>query len=423
MTVFCWQGEAPGRLDVLGGVADYSGALVLQTPIRATTRVTITPRAASGLELHSASEGRVTVPMPEVSLWQGHDTGPQRGADKGSVLFRTWLDGHRVQRWARYPLGCFLLFCGAMEWQPADGLHFQIASDVPVSMGVSSSAALEVATLRALEAASGRRFQGTAEARLAQRAENEIVDAPCGLMDQLAATHGKHGALLPILCRPDVLAEPVPLPDGVLVVGWPSGVKHAVSASPYATARAAAFMGKKILEVHLDRPLGYLTEFSPSQVREVSEKVLPPTLSGAEFVALHGGVEDALSVIDPGRLYPIRAAVLFAVEENFRATQAVHLLRSFPDGERRPILQVIGELIYQSHTGYSAIGLGCAKTDAMVEAVRERGAGSGLYGARVSGGGSGGTVVVLLEKDALPELERLARTVVFGMNGPAPLIA
>ena len=289
-------------------------------------------------------------------------------------------------------------------------------------MGVSSSAALEVAALRALEEMSGRRFQGTALARLAQRAENDLVGAPCGLMDQLAAAHGVRGALLPILCRPDVLDEPAPLPAGAAAVGWPSGVRHAVSASPYAAARAAAFMGKKILEAALTRPLAHVTELTPSEVAEVDEAVLPPTLLGRDFLARHGGVDDPLSRIDPARLYPVRAAVLFPIEENHRCAQAIGLLRGVRPDDRRQTLQAVGELMYHSHAGYSAMGLGCPETDAMVRAVRERGPDHGFYGARVSGGGSGGTVVVLLEAAALPELERLAADPSLDGVRPASLI-
>src|SRR6516164_6656470 len=63
-----WQGEAPGRLDVLGGVADYSGALVLQMPIRATTRVTVTPLATPRLELASEQAGAFTLPLPPLTI-------------------------------------------------------------------------------------------------------------------------------------------------------------------------------------------------------------------------------------------------------------------------------------------------------------------------------------------------------------------
>jgi L-arabinokinase len=409
-----WQGEAPGRLDVLGGVADYSGALVLQMPIRATTRVAMSPCTAPGLTFASDQEGTVALPWPEP---------PNLVSPTGDVAaLRAWLGEHRVPHWVRYPLGCLLLFGHAQDWRPEGGLSFKITSEVPTSMGVSSSAALEVATLRALEVASGRRFTGTALARLAQRAENEVVGAPCGLMDQLAAAHGLSGALLPILCRPDILDEPVPLPPGAIAIGWPSGVKHAVTGSPYGTARAASFMGKKILEAVLGRPLAHLAELPPSLVRGLGEDVLPTSLSGAEFLTRYGSVDDPLSCIQPERRYPVRAAVAFPVEESFRSRLAVHLLRGVHGGNPHEALEAVGELMYQSHSGYSSIGLGCPKTDAMVDAVRERGPECGFYGARVSGGGSGGTVVVLLKSAAVPELRRLAETPTFGETGPSPLI-
>jgi len=90
--------------------------------------------------------------------------------------------------------------------------------------------------------------------------------------------------------------------------------------------------------------------------------------------------------------------------------------------DRRRTLQAVGELMYHSHAGYSAMGLGCPETDAMVRAVRERGPDQGFCGARVSGGGSGGTVVVLLEAAALPELERLAADPPVKSIRPAGLI-
>ncbi len=411
------MGEAPGRLDVLGGVADYSGSLVLEMPIAATTRVTLTPEDGAGgdaaLRLVSAQEGEARLSLEELR--------PVLQILDDTAAVRAWLDARQTPHWARYSFGCFLLFCRAASWWPQGGLRFSIESGVPTSMGVSSSAALEVATLRALENAAGYRFSGTTLARLAQHVENEIVGAPCGLMDQLASAHGVGGALLPILCRPDILDEPVTLPPGAIVVGWPSGVKHAVAASPYATARAAAFMGRKILEGALGRKLEHVTELAPSVLHNVDEETLPPILRGSEFLARYGGVDDALSSIEPNTLYPVRAGVAFPVEENFRAQLAVQLLRGAMPDRRAAVLQVVGELMFQAHQGYNRIGLGTAETDAMVETVRGLGAQRGFYGARVSGGGSGGTVVVLLDSAVLPELEELAQTIFFG-SGPLPLI-
>lgn len=376
-------GEAPGRLDFLGGVADYSGSLVLEMPLALTTRVTITETKTSELVFASVDEGYCSLPAGAAA------------AD--------------APKWVRYPYGCLLLFCAAQNWRPKTGLVFKIESRVPTSMGVSSSAALEVATLRALEKLSGKKFKGTALARLAQRAENEIVGAPCGLMDQLASSNGVRGALLPILCRPDVLSAPVKLPAGVIAVGWPSGVKHAVSASPYATARAGAFMGKKLIEVGTKRKLAHATELAPSELRSLSTDVLPEKITGRAFLARCGGVDDPLSKIEPGQTYAVRAAVAFPIEENFRSAAAEALLRGINAKNREASLRALGELLFQSHAGYSSIGLGCPETDEMVEAVRAAGPARGFYGARVSGGGSGGTVVVLLKPGALPELKKIAR--------------
>ena len=229
-------------------------------------------------------------------------------------------------------------------------------------------------------------------------------------------------ALLPILCRPDVLREPVPLPPGATVVGWPSGVKHAVVGSSYGTARTASFMGKRILEESRGERLAHVAELSPSVVRGVPEDVLPDWMSGEEFLARYGSVDDPHSVVVPDRNYPVRAGVEFPAGENFRCELAEKLLRGALAGDRSGVLRAVGELMYQGHLGYSSIGLGRPETDAMVEAVRGLGPARGFYGARVSGGGCGGTVVVLLESEALPELRRLAEGLAGGGAGAPALI-
>ena len=394
------EGVAPGRLDVLGGVADYSGSLVLQMPLALVTRVVIEERGEPGLEFSSDQRRPVRLPMPPRDL--------VATVRNDATALRQWLDEHATPQWVRYPLGCLTLFAAQWNWRPAGGLAFAITSDVPASMGVSSSAALEVATLRALERLAGVSFAGTSLARLAQRAENEVVGAPCGLMDQLASAHGRAGELLPILCRPDVLMESARLPSGVVAVGWPSGVRHAVADSPYATARTAAFMGKAIVERALGRRLEHLAEASPADVSAVGRDALSDTVTGAEFLARHATVEDPQSRIDPQRTYPVRAAARFAVEENARAQSLAQVLREAPRDDRETVLSMIGEALGESHAGYSAIGLGCQETNAMVDAIAGLGPARGFYGARISGGGSGGTVVVVLEERSLAELTALA---------------
>src|SRR6478609_5161709 len=210
-------GSAPGRLDLLGGVADYSGARVLEVATHLTTRVVahdddalhVGPARLTADEVSTLA----ALPYPEV---------------RNSLA--------TFPRWTHYVLGVVLVLVrhGVIE---APRARLTITSDVPTSVGVSSSAALEVATARALGAGE---IEPLRLAALCQEAENQVVGAPCGIMDQVVVTMGRPGAVLPILCRPAAVEPVVPLPAGLEVVGWPTAAQHDVSGAPYRRARAAA---------------------------------------------------------------------------------------------------------------------------------------------------------------------------------------
>lgn len=376
---------------------------MLQTPIEGRTRVTLRTRRDDLLRFTSEAEDEV------VALRAGdvHDCLKRSAADR-----RRWLDDRQVPTFARYPLGCLLVLADERGVWPGAGLDFEITSTVPRSMGVSSSAALEVATLRALEQHFAVPLAGTELARLGQRAENEVVGAPCGLMDQLASAHGEPGALLPIVCRPDLLEPPVRLPDGIAIVGWPSGVRHDVGATPYATARAATFMGFEIFRRALRGDWKYPAEITP-ELFDQHRDVVPESMSGKEYLARFGEIQDDLSVLDLSREYRTRASLEFPVRENARARVAVSMLRAGVEDVLG--LTQLGAVMFQSHAGYTSIGLGSDETDKMValvaSLVAEPRVGAGFYGARVSGGGSGGTVVVLMRSSAIEVLDQARRTI------------
>ena len=146
-------------------------------------------------------------------------------------------------------------------------------------------------------------------------------------------------------------------------------------------------------------------------------------MQGREFVLKFGNHDDALTALPPlspdpsakealDRNYPIRSATRFPIEESHRVQLVKEILhnlerRSNSTPHRRNTLNLVGELLFQSHEGYGRMGLGSSTTDDMVSAIRELGPDHGFYGARISGGGSGGTVVVLLEKSSLPKLQKL----------------
>ena len=120
-------------------------------------------------------------------------------------------------------------------------------------------------------------------------AENHVVGAPCGIMDQIAVANGHAGKLTHILCRPGAVVGEVEIPAGTGFVGINSMVRHSVAGNAYGNVRVGAFMGKKIineLRAKTGRaPLNYLTEISSTEFQNEYEKEIPETILGSDFLA------------------------------------------------------------------------------------------------------------------------------------------
>ncbi len=128
---------------------------------------------------------------------------------------------------------------------------------------------------------------------------------------------------------------------------------------------------------------------------------------GAEFLARYGGTTDTVTKVERDRTYAIRAPTMHPIYENFRVRRFAELL------QRRGSLSqdekiTLGELMYESHASYSACGLGSQATDLLVELVRATGVDHGLFGAKITGGGSGGTVAVLGDRNAETAIRNVA---------------
>jgi L-arabinokinase len=177
-------------------------------------------------------------------------------------------------------------------------------------------------------------------------------------------------------------------------------------------------MGKRILEETVGQRWKFAAEIPPDLLRQHAAQCLPKSMRGENYRSRYGGVDDPLSSVQTNHHYPVRAALDFPVKENARCGEAARILSAGDDPQTAS--RRIGELLYASHEGYRAMGLSCPEVDAMVATVHEHGYAAGFFGARVSGGGSGGTVVVLLEEKALPRLEALAHSPVPGQ--PAPFV-
>jgi L-arabinokinase len=257
-------------------------------------------------------------------------------------------------------------------------------------------------------------------ALLCQKVENLVVGAPCGVMDQMTSVCGQEQQLLALLCQPAELQGTVAPPEELAIWGLDSGVRHSVGGGDYGSVRVGAFMGYRIIAelaglkslhqadgepVHVDDPVwhGFLANVTPAEFEQTFAARLPERMLGGEFLSRYAGTTDAVTRVDPARDYAVRVPAAHPVYEHFRVRAFAELLGA-PPSERRN--QLLGELMYQSHASYSACGLGSEGTDLLVQLVKAEG--SGLYGAKITGGGSGGTVAVLGHCEAAAAVQRVA---------------
>ncbi|MCM3872467.1 MAG: hypothetical protein ND895_17420 [Pyrinomonadaceae bacterium] len=410
--------RAPGRLDVMGGIADYSGSLVLELPIAEATFVALQRDDTRRLRVVSLTEGETADLSFEMPLADLERDGEPIEYDEARKYFKRGS----TPQWAAYVAGVFLVLTRELGARFNDGVRLLIWSRVPEGKGVSSSAALEVGTMSAATAAFNLEIAPRELALLCQRAENLVVGAPCGVMDQMTSACGEENQLLALLCQPAELLGTILLPADLAVWGLDSGVRHSVGGGDYGSVRVGAFMGYRIIAelsglraeqsgdsvlINDQRWGGYLANLAPAEFEQRFANSLPESVLGEEFISHYGGTTDTVTSIEPGRNYAVRAPTAHAVNESARVQKFAELLRSHSERSDKP--EALGELMYQSHASYSACGLGSPGTDMLVELVRAAGVGRGLYGAKITGGGSGGTVAVLGRRDAAAAVAEVAR--------------
>ena len=410
--------RSPGRLDLMGGNDDYTGGLVFESTIREATFAAAQLRSDQIVELNNKTVTDAGWQGVLKLNWAEMET---------EAMVKELVNSSASVRWTAYVVGNLYYLKKKFPEKVNCGLRIYMESTVPLNRGVSSSAAIEVSVMKASAAAYGIDLQGTELALACQWVENVIADSGCGIMDQIAVVAGKEGYILPLICQP-CLPEPlIQLPDELQIWGIDSGVSHQVSGIEYEAARAAAFMGYKMIcdwenipvtrdtEGEIDRftdPIwgGYLANLSRSLFHEKYEERLPEKTDKADFLRLHEVHPDPYSPLKENVTYHVRANTKYAVEENYRVQLFSELSRGASLSRSRRSYILMGEQMYQSHFAYTECGLGSKATDLLVNLCKAEGAEKGIYGAKITGGGAGGTVAILAEKSAKPIVEKIFET-------------
>ncbi|WP_424445972.1 galactokinase [Microbacterium sp. CH-015] len=334
--------SAPGRVNLIGEHTDYNDGFVFPFAIGGRTVVALGTRDDRRIRVVSTFD---EVPV-EVAL------------DDLDALFPDRRD--EIVEWARYPLGVAWALLSGRDAADAVGVDLAIASDVPVGAGLSSSAAIEGATASALNDVWGLGLDRVALAQAGRRAENEAVGAPTGIMDQMASMLGRADAGIFLDCR-SLDAEIVELgfdTAGLDVLVVDTRVSHAHATGGYGERRAACERGAAIMGV------GALRDIAVGDLPRAQELMDDVTFRRVRHV----------------------------VTENQRVRDAVRTLRE--DGPR-----AIGGLLDASHASMrDDFEISTPELDLAVAVARDAGA----IGARMTGGGFGGSAIALIDRALVP---------------------
>ena len=399
-----WVARVPARLDVMGGIADYSGANVCEAVLGGGMLMALQARNDRTLRIRTMQAGRRTLPV-ETRIPLDYLTSGGAVADYTQV--RELCHANPLVSWAAYIGGSIFTLLKEESVNLPYGFSFLLLSAVPMNVGIGSSAAVEIGTLSCLNAYLGLQLDGARLARLGQMAENHIVGAPCGIMDQIAVAGGHRDRLTHILCRPGQIVGEVEIPRGTGFVGINSMVRHSVAGNAYGNVRIGAFMGKKIINELRARTgrsaLNYLTEVSSAELKAEYQNQIPDAMLGSDFLAQYKTHDDPVTTVQPDATYRVAGPTRHPIGENERVLRFIAAMQAAAKGDERACVEA-GEMMYGAHESYrDNCRLSVPEVNFLVEAVRKRGPAHGLYGAKITGGGTGGTVAVFGKIEALKE--------------------
>jgi galactokinase len=340
--------RAPGRVNLIGEHTDYNDGFALPIAIGVETRIALCQRADAKLRICALDFDGA---RDEVSL-----DAP--------------LDHAHQDAWCKYVRGVVAVLTA--RGYRLCGAEIAIAGDIPKGAGLSSSASMEIALIRALTAASGERYDVVEAALDAQRAENEFVGVRCGVMDQLASAGGVDGAALLIDCRALTLRS-APMPPDAVVMIVQSGVERGLVDGRYNRRREQCETAARAMGIEA------LRDADMSRLDDAREALDEATYRRARHV----------------------------ITENARTLAAASALE-------RNDLYAVGRLMAESHDSMrNDFAITVEPSDRLAALMHHAIRGEG--GARQTGGGFGGAVIGLMRVDAI---DRVREAVLRGYRTP-----
>ena len=367
-----WSAAAPGRVNVIGEHTDYNGGWVLPMAIDRHTVLVAAPGLVAGrLRVRSLSLG------------------------EQSAVSLSRLSDLSDDKWMRYLQGVLVEYANRQIVCPP--LDIVVASNVPVGGGLSSSAALELSMAHLIEAVTETTLSSSERIRAAVSAEREGAGVPCGVMDQTIVEQGQQGCVLLLDCAEELISSIIPCDDPQ--IAWlviHSGVSHDLADGAYAQRRAECEMICEALQV------GSLRDVTPEMITTLTPGL--PALSPAPLPAPSPAASPAAPPIQSSTPSPILSSLQepldevllrrarHVVTENQRVLAAMEALKTAN-------WSTLGQLLFESHQSLrDDYQVSCEELDVLVELAQAQ---DDVFGARMTGGGFGGCVVALVNREAL----------------------
>jgi len=334
-----WIVRAPGRVNLIGEHTDYNDGFVLPLSIDRAVWIALRPRGDRRVVVHSID----------------YDQTAEFSLDALSREKAGWIEYLKGTAWSLQEAGHRLT-----------GWEGVLMGDVPLGAGLSSSAALEMATARALAAASNLAWEPAAMAKLGQRAENQWVGVNCGIMDQLISAAGRADHALLIDCR-TLECQAVPFPPGVAVAVLDTSTRRGLLDSAYNQRRAQCEAAARFFQV--------------AALRDVTMEQFQQSAGQSERGKMPRLLLDAVA----------QRRARHVISENDRTLRAAVAMRRGDPSE-------LGRLMHQSHESLrDDYEVSSEALNAMVEIARAHRA---CHGARMTGAGFGGCAVALIHAEA-----------------------
>ncbi|MDA8563560.1 galactokinase [Mariniblastus sp.] len=327
-----WVVAAPGRVNLIGEHIDYNDGFVMPMAIDRYVVIAGGPFEGAAANLYSVNlDSAASIPIDA-------DSRPPE------------------MHWTNYVRGVIAI--SAARGMDVPGMNAVVNSNVPTGGGLSSSAALEVATATLLEAATGTTIDPVEKALLSQQAEHEFAGVPCGIMDQFSSVLCKKNHVLLLDCRSQTFEQVPFINEDVSVLITNSGVKHSLADGEYALRRKQCEDAAAALET--------------DSLRDVTLEDLLKRKDGMDEMVFRRGHH--------------------VITEISRTVSAAEAMKSGQWDQ-------LGQLMYESHESLSKdFEVSCKELDLLVDLAKKT---EGVLGSRMTGGGFGGCTVTLVRTDQL----------------------